>query len=163
MCRFELLATGYKLTAFSSTATTGKSAEYLGYAQRAISHRKHRGFRAEWNYPRRLVVRCVPVRLFVLLLDGSFDSSGGAKAVDGARYCGRQQCNHLRDWDADRSIGLHPCQPVLYRGVCVQHPLVGESKLLAFSPHFENSRNRLAAACNESISLRKNARHLRAP
>jgi len=62
----------------------------LRYGWRATNHREHGESQAEWKYPRRLVFRCVPVRLFVLLSYGSFDSSGGSETLGGACCCGRQ-------------------------------------------------------------------------
>ena len=46
--------------------------------------------------------------------------------MDRACYRGSEQRDHLRDRATDGTVGVHSGKPVLYRRICVQHPIVGE-------------------------------------
>ena len=81
-------------------------------------------------YPRRLGVRCVPVRLSVVLSYGSFDNSGRSKTVDGTGRRRGEQRDHLLDRAEDGAAWVYSSQRVLHRCLCVQHPFVGEEQLL---------------------------------
>jgi|SRR5579863_4845271 len=66
------------------------------------------------------------VRLFVLLPYGFVDDSSGPEEMVGAG-CGQcEQRNCMCDRAADGAARIRSGKPVLHRGICGQHPVVGE-------------------------------------
>ncbi len=101
--------------------------EYLGFGSRELDHREFPCPEANWKYIRRLGFCFVSVRLFVLFTYGSFDNPGWPEEMDGVRCGGSEQRDCVRDRVAHGAVRVYSCEPVLYRSVCLQYSVVGES------------------------------------